>query len=488
MNTWTYDLTTEADPLVRLGIHGLWRHLTFGADQPSDTVSWDLTDTTVTVRWTTPADLNRLMSRMVGDLADGIAVPPGYPTDRTDQGIYATVLAHKGITQHFFAKKGAARTRSESVSDKVDPSEAPWSTEDKIARLELKFTRHRLHDSTPTMDVTGKGALREKQDMGVVYHPMVSQWNHAAVVVDPRTKLALAFACLAHVYTQDAESGEPFGLGIDAPTFTAADDLHLRWIDSPLFRAPNETVCAWGIASLLDLPPGTYVQVGVRGSSLVTITGPEVRDLYPILRSGMGEHEGVRAIRLLSGAEIQRAYSGRDAYDQIVRNVRLGRAWYTDVIPVNPHPSIRKTLTAIHAHEASPMEQQIAHSMSRIRAALAARYRSRYGLSPNAAYDRADGFIVNVHLNRARNRPALLRAVANITREARRGFTAEEMGWILDRSEKRHAEVQSLLILACTTFYGKKAESDQGVATPVDVEAAPEDDSINFGNLLGMGT
>jgi len=73
MNTWTYDLAIEADPLVRLGIHGLWRHLTFGADQPSDTVSWELSDTTVTVRWTTPADLDRLMTLMLSPDDDRLA-------------------------------------------------------------------------------------------------------------------------------------------------------------------------------------------------------------------------------------------------------------------------------------------------------------------------------------------------------------------------------------------------------------------------------
>ena len=67
MNTWVYDLQTEGDPLVRLGIHGLWRHLTYGLDRAaSDTLSWELTDTSIQLHWQEVEDLNRLMSRMVG--------------------------------------------------------------------------------------------------------------------------------------------------------------------------------------------------------------------------------------------------------------------------------------------------------------------------------------------------------------------------------------------------------------------------------------
>lgn len=478
MNTWVYDLRAETDPLIRVSIHGLWRHLTYGLDTQSDTVKWELTDTSVTLHWANVSDLDKLMSRMVGGFEDGIAVSPGYPSDRNDQTIYATVLAHKGITQNFFAKKGSARSRSEAVADKVDPSEAPWSKEGKIARLTLAFTRHKLHDDTPSMDVK-KDNLDPKQKLGVVYHPMASQWNSVSVVTDPKTKFAMAFSCLAHVFTQDSESGSPFGLGVDAPTFSEADDIHNKWIDNPLFRAPNEAVCAWGIASLLDLPCGTYVQVGERGARLLSVDSNDTKVLYPILQTSMGAHAGAKTVRMLENVEIGKAHCGRDAYDQIIKNVKLGRAWYADVIPVSPYARVRTTLTNIFYREASQMEQQIALQMSKIRTALARNYAKHYGADLSKSYERADNFIINVNLNRARNRPALLKSVAAITREAGRGFTTEELSWILSHSEKRYSEVQSLLILACTTFYAKASTAS---------DSAKEDDLLNLDNILDQGT
>lgn len=452
MNEWTYDLSTTVDPVLRLGIHGLWRHLNYRA-VASDTVNWDLTDTSVTLRWSTVDDLNGLMARMLGDLPDGLAVPPGYPNELNAEDIYATVLAHKGQTQHFFAKNGTARTRSEGQSTKVSPSEAPWSTEDKPARIEVSFTQHRVHDNPPAMPVTEHGDLDKAQGMGFVYHPMLAAWNDKGQSVPPEQGFAFAFACLAHVF---ARSDEPFGVGIDAPGFAEADALHDRWIVAPLIRASDDETALWGIATALDLPPGTYVTVGNGGSTFRVITAHDVHALYPIIRAGMGAKAGVRRVAFLDNIPI---VGNGNAYAQIIRNIHSRRRWYTGVIPhsdkdkfgVKPH--VQQTLTDILITESTAMEQQILDSMHKIRGALAAQYNRRYGRD---GYARADEFIVNVHLNRARNRPALLKSLAAITREAGRGFTDEEMAWILDRTQTRSGEVQSLLILACTTYRPKK--------------------------------
>lgn len=281
-----------------------------------------------------------------------------------------------------------------------------------------------------------------------VYHPMVSQWNSKTISVDPQTKFVLAFACLAHIFTRGGDK-DIIGLGLDAPTFSEADEFHMRWMDSPLLGATDHTVAVWGMATLLDLPPGTYVQTNELGSSYVVLSEDDIKGIYPILREGMGGHDGARMVKMLSHVQIP---ANRDAYTQILQNVHLKRTWYTGVHPLDSYPRTREAFTNIFYGVSSPMEHQIAASMSKIRSALAAQYGKRYGLDIKRSFDRADNLILNVHLNRARNRPALLKALATITQEAGRGFSSEEMDWILTRSEKHPSELQSLLILACTTF------------------------------------
>lgn len=126
------------------------------------------------------------------------------------------------------------------------------------------------------------------------------------------------------------------------------------------------------------------------------------------------------------------------------------------------------------------MEKQVVEQMSRIRSALGNQYTARY---KSDGYGRADNFIINVQLNRARNRPALLKAIAAITREAGRGFDKDTLAWILEQSIKRHSEVQSLLILACTAFNKKTKE-----ATVTTTETATEEPTeINIESLFDLG-
>ena len=471
MNTWTYDLASEVDPLLRTAIHGLWRYLRYGGQGKSDTLSWTLTDTTVEINWASVSDLNSLMQRMCGDMPDGIMIPPGYPSDRCMQTIYASVLAHKGITQHFFAKRGAARTRSLSLPDKVDPAEAPWSTEDKERRIVLSFTRHALYEDTPSLDVNVKGKFEERQPVGTVYHPMVSQWNGVINKVDPQTKLALAFSCLAFVFTQDRAGEAPFGIGIDMPTFSAADALHRLWIEQPLLRAPTASSAALGIASLLDLPANTYVQISAQGSSFVAFAPQDREKLYPLLLAGMGTYENLRAVALLDHVEINKKFSGADAYTQIIKNIRIGRAWYADVLPVDINFSTRKLMTSIFNTRSTDMEKRIAKRMHQIKGALAAQFTQLYNTDKSKGYERASVFLMT-HLTRARNRPNLLKAIAQITKKANRGFDGEELQWILERTERHCSEVQSLLILACTTFMKANTtdpSSDEELETDISI-------------------
>lgn len=469
MNVWLYDLSLEPDPLLRSAIHGLWRYLRYGGHIQTNTLLWSLTDTTIELQWKSVDDLNSLMRRMCGDLSDGIMIPPGYPSDRRMQTIYASVLAHKGITQHFFAKRGAARTRSLAIPDKVDPAEAPWSTEDKERRIVLSFTRHVLYEDTPSIDVNTKGQLEDRQGVGAVYHPMVSQWNNVYNKVDPKTKLILAFSCLAFVFTQDRAGEAPFGLGIDMPTFSAADAIHRLWIEQPLLRAPTAPAAALGIASLLDLPSGSYVQISAQGSSIVAFDLHDRENLYPLLLVGMGTHENLRAVALLDHVEINKKFSGADAYTQIIKNIRIGRAWYANVIPVETDFSVKKLMTSIFETRSSDMEKRIVRRMQQLKGALAVQFSQLYNTDKAKGYERASVFLL-IQLTRARNRPNLLKAIAQITKKANRGFDNEELQWILSHSERHCSEVQSLLMLACTTFMqSKKADNSEDTEDELDI-------------------
>ncbi len=472
MNTWIFDLGQVADPLHRAGVHGLWRHLQYGTQRPRDTCTWRLTDTSITLEWADVDDLNWLMSEMVGDLTPGFCVPPGYPKDVNDPTIYATILAHKGITQHFFAKRGAARSRSTGEAASVESAEAPWSTEEKPARLKLCYTQHKPHTEPPYLDKkTKKGVeiLDPVQGLGTVYHPMVAQWNMKDQVCSPEVKFILAFSCLAHAFMIDASSGETCGLAVDLPTFSEADIRHRMWQQDCVFRASSPEVARWALSAALDLPPATYVFVSPLGSTFVSITKEEATRFYPILREGMRLRDGLKAIRCLEHIEVLPENSERDAFTYILRNVKQQRAWYTDVLPVDSYPRTRDLFTRMFTKEANAMEEQIARKMSRIRFILSQKYMERYGCDKKKAFERADSMIINVNLNRARNRSALLESLANITREAETGFNGEEMDWILETTKTRCGEVRSLLILACSTFYFKAPEAKPDVKPETDL-------------------
>ena len=104
------------------------------------------------------------------------------------------------------------------------------------------------------------------------------------------------------------------------------------------------------------------------------------------------------------------------------------------------------------------MEAAILERMRSIRSALAHNLTDHFDCHLSQGYEKADGFIINVCLNRARNRGALLDALSRITREAGRGFSQEELEWILETSKRNPIEVRSLLILACRTHHSKKSE------------------------------
>lgn len=117
------------------------------------------------------------------------------------------------------------------------------------------------------------------------------------------------------------------------------------------------------------------------------------------------------------------------------------------------------------------MEQRIAKRMQQIKGALAAQFTQLYNTDKSKGYERASVFLMT-HLTRSRNRPNLLKSIAQITKKANRGFDGEELQWILERTERHCSEVQSLLILACTTFMKASTtdpSSDEELETDISI-------------------
>lgn len=277
-----YDLDTCTDPLIRLGIHGLYRLLHY-AGKPerahiypalvqSDTLSWTLTDTTIDIRAKTPADLATILKSMFGAMPHGIIAPPGYCDNPDDDRYYLTGRTHTAITS-LFPNQKSGRTRSLNKATKikflapkalngVHPDDVgglevvgghvfamelveklkpntEWITVIRRAlrkdgsAIELKVSPHCpdavlgksiLFASLPDQMVRKLTSVDERIDVTATFHPLCGNWNGKSTGMSFKDAYALYFAPYGYVYTQ-SEDGL-VGVGLDFPTFSEADSYH----------------------------------------------------------------------------------------------------------------------------------------------------------------------------------------------------------------------------------------------------------------------
>jgi hypothetical protein len=456
MTTWTYDLSQEANPLLRAGIHGLWRFLRYG----KHTLVWSSTATKFSIEFNDPASINDALASV--NIENGLVVPPGYIGDTNDERVLATILAHKMLGKLFFAKRGGRRSSTLGESVSVSLWETPFSTEQAPEFVKATYTKHKASEEPLSLDLAKKGAqFAPSQPLGVVFNPAVSQWNKRAVKLDPQSAFALAYSPYAYAATRVGEDSELFALSLDLPSFDEADDAHRMWIEAPLYAASSNEIAAASIQTLLDLPPGTYhvISESLAGAPIY-LDGK----LKKILSAGLSRNKL---------ASLQSIHVGgvKDAYSEILRNLSLGRAWYVNVNPTYTHndkplgkarrEAVQHTLNRMIDTMNDPMEKRVIAAFSKIKIAYAGRLRDHFKMAVPDSYDRARKEILDVRLNRVSSRSALLKALTEITNFAGRGFDADELDWILNRTQTHLIEVKALLGLAITTYFNTNLSTNK---------------------------
>jgi len=282
----TYDLTTCSDPLVRLGIHGLWRVLHYAGVEEyahlypklvqSPNLSWTLTDTGIEINAKTPEDLAVILKSMIGDMPQGIVVPPGYPT-HSDVGteFYLTGATHTAITGFLFPNSKSGRTKSlggflKIKEGKVHPDDVGGLTVKKNAvsvmdlmcklkginpsnliqkvsgalrangksPIEQKVTTHcsdpvlgksvlfkSLADQmVGTLVQANKGDVTRPISTSGPFHPLCGRWENKSIRMPFTDAFAVYFSAFGYVYTECTDGF--IGVGMDFPTFKEADKYH----------------------------------------------------------------------------------------------------------------------------------------------------------------------------------------------------------------------------------------------------------------------
>jgi len=528
MTRWVFDLGSETSVHRRLGLHGLWRLLHHGENDEhfpnvvqSDTLRWTLTDTTVTIDWETPDDLNRLMGCQLGDFRQGIGCPPGYATDPDEPGFYATARAHQGICGTYFSvMKGGRRSESMSLPKdakkkgakeakiaawraafghepitQVDNLPAAWSTEDEPRNVELKVTPHMRSDQAPEVPVTSKGALA-KRTYSSVFHPALAKWNNTAVKASGEDLFLVSFACLAYVFTLSSDGF--VGLGLDLDTFPETDRLHRRWCRSRsiLKVSGDPRAACWVIAASLGLPERTFDTLTPGGGGPFRPAAPAhgTQRAYNALGAMISPAAKSRELWRTAAVPVRVLSDGHTNYvlDALVRNLEHGFAWYRDLggaATVTRHvgrpnemhglyPSESIVLTNLCSTMETTMEKQVRRRMNELFHSLARHYREHFGCSTGDAYDRARRFALHTHLNRAFNVATIMGSITSIQKESGYfiRFTEDEVDWLSLRARENPAEVRSLLCIACTTKFERRVAEPSEDAAP----ETPDPSSLQF--------
>lgn len=279
-----YDLKACADPLTRLGIHGLYRLLHFAGLpkfahlyprlKQSATLKWSLDETSITIDAATPEDLGVIVGSMFSSMPHGVVILPGYPSvPNIDVRFYLTALTHTAITGALFKSGKSGRTRSfesplEIKDGKVHPDDAAGlslsdgkvKAEDLVCKLkgtdpnslirqvtgctnsggksiERKVTPHcpdaklgksvlfaSLEEALPNALVNNGYNLQRPVKLAGVHHPLCATWENKSIEMPFPNAFAVTFSALAYVYTSCSDGF--LGVGLDLPTFKEADKFH----------------------------------------------------------------------------------------------------------------------------------------------------------------------------------------------------------------------------------------------------------------------
>lgn len=310
-----YELDKLAHPVLRAGMHGLYRAITKGASNPSFYPLLEEVkgcreyhtdhDNVIEIDVSDPAYLTQMLNGFLGRMdqyqaADGpcgFAVPPGYPTRDNMSNIPATMMAHEGTTRFFwassntanmfvlldqkkskaqkinypsiqlpFGKKGSSIYFGSPVRWNVDPSTTtaggcdpfPKGHPDHRPVVEL------LGPKDTVSDIIHKAQKGKSRGIKLPQSANPSFAGARGVYSEIPWPLAILvrFSRIGYIYAKRGFK-DIVGLAPDGENLAWVSSRHDRWVmqtdpqvtgdDRMWLNGSAETV-AWTIASLVDLP------------------------------------------------------------------------------------------------------------------------------------------------------------------------------------------------------------------------------------------
>lgn len=360
----TFYLRHMHDPVLRTGLMGLYRAVTYGPLDPTRypglaeqegrrEYDVDHDACTLTIRFSDMAALSEMMNSQVGDFRDGLMVPPGYPTDVSDPSIKMTQRAHLGIIR-FFGTRAGGKGRSKSRGNKAPKLQLKSSAEswsDYIAHDMIQAKDQFDVHTNFTPDTT------TPTNLSGVLHPALAMWNNKPFKAPWPVYFLTSFCLLGYVfskvmYTQNDKDLGEIGLSPNAPTFEAWDRYIREWIRvaDPGVEAhsaksaglnlifADADVGLWAIASVLNLPAGCYSALSTRGHELYQyqmlrqveveqrLANMSFLPIRDVVKTQLRNWRGHYPLRVEE--KESKIVMKSDAFTQIVWNVRNGLPAY----------------------------------------------------------------------------------------------------------------------------------------------------------------
>jgi hypothetical protein len=514
MTVWHYDLETTVDPLLRLGIHGLYRLLKHSQEDPdnfpnvkhSETLRWGVTDTVVAIQWETVDDLHLLLDNMLGSFVEGLGINPGYPAQ--DVGSYATAMTHTAILSTVFSgsMRGPKRALSlnsnsptgkarqhrfyvdnPAVSLRENVAELFWGNTDKPIVMKFSPMTNTWDDPVSKsprtrlgLRTTAKGKVAGNQSPTGSVHPSLLRWNNVAAKLPAEDYFAMAFSCLAYVYTQSRTAGV-IGVGIDMSTFEEADRIHQRYFTvsssqgllTETWSDPDTT--AHSLMAHLRLPANRSYNVLVKpdGDAYahdLFFDKTLADQLYNLLQAAFMRSKDSKGLLVRMDSTPVKGFrkGGRfectkDLLSVVRTNLHTGRPWYAGLSAIANlregewAPYHATTLTTVAETLETPMEEAIRNIGRKMIYGVMLTFKHK-GFAQNRAYDKAREFVVKSNLRRAKGRESLFEAIARIQDKGSVLMSDEECRLLDEAMKKDSLLLKDLLISGCYSFRKKKVE------------------------------
>lgn len=493
---YTFSLAEEHDPILRLGILGLYRVLELGKDHegyPSH-VTYSVTDDKIlTVNVQGLEDFTALLTSAYKDDKYGLLCFPGCELNVISTSIYPTVMQHKAITRAFMPSKRVTERLSYSANDpkcKKVLADLGYDFLPKEQGLSVKvsYTHHtKIPLSQGSLKKDAKPFTLEKVSPGTL-HPTFTKWNDKTLVLTEHQKVLLGFARFAYI-------GASLGVGkVDMVVVGMAFSTFskfLRAMKSYLRKGGNNDLycikipaapitAALVLIQTYKMDGGTFHIMAIDTKDLVLdriyIPSEAEYDFADFLAKQLEEvgdpREQLKALPRIP-VVIRDKVTKVTAYDIMLENVIFKRPWYQNLGQIGAidnlsHKTIDKLQTIIvNMEKTNKMDEKIRTTFWRLIDTLS-RHEQELGLDKNKAYERVRERI-ELSFRNARTKQQVLNALVNFLGRTVNEFSLsqEESDLLYNFVQTNHQAAQDLFRLLNVTRRATKA-----ISTPVTTTTA----------------